>query len=140
VTDTLPSSQEIVSAFVRDLQHVLNTSASSNWPVWRPLWLWSNTAGSTMSWKADRDYVIRAVSFAGYSASFVLSFSGMTVTQSEPASNQSLIDDVIFSYHSTGTIGPMQRFVNVPLKNQQLIKLFNGTAGGIGVLVSLEQQ
>ncbi len=93
-----------------------------------------------MSWKADRDYVIRAVSFAGYSASFVLSFSGMTVTQSEPASNQSLIDDVIFSYHSTGTIGPMQRFVNVPLKNQQLIKLFNGTAGGIGVLVSLEQQ
>ena len=140
----LPTAAEIISAFLKDLQIVLNDAGVSGVSVGeeRPtklIYVWFGAAGfNNTSWTADRDYWYRGCTCSSTVALAVTIDNSLT---SAVVSGNSFLRETGVLYAQVGTVssvGNIQKLKFPIYKNQKIT--FSSGSTGVACLISLEER
>ena len=125
----LPTSSDLVRAFIADLANVLDLEFGSAKPTLQKT-LWCASATATLT--ADRDYTIVGVTPLQVGA-FVLAAAPTTIANVTLANNASF--DVIAANSSTTSL---PAFVGIRWVWKALTKIYLVSTVGVGIVLTLE--
>jgi hypothetical protein len=128
----LPSSADLVRAFVHDLGNVLETQVAE---ATRPLMFYALT-GVTLSWIADADYRCVAVIVSGTGNSW---FFGLdTKNPASIGTSTVYLDTKICGGPIATNETPVITGISVPVPAKSTLSLVNGTAGSMALTCFLQ--
>jgi len=123
----LPSSAELVRAFLHDLSNVLDTAEA---PATRPVMFYALT-GVTVKWIADADYRLVAVICSGTGNSW---FFGLDTQNPATIGTSSVyLDTKICGGPIATNETPMLTGISVPVPAKSTLSLVNATAGSMAL-------
>jgi len=130
----LPTSADLVGAFVKDLSKVLDVSVTQK-PT-RSIHFFALT-GITVNWKADADYFCVAVLVSGTGNSWAFGFD--TVVPAIAGVSAVYLDTKILSGPIATNETPGISGIRVPVPEGTRLYLVNQTAGSMAVNCFIEQ-
>ena len=130
----MPTSADLVGAFVKDLSKVLDVSVTQK-PT-RAIHFFALT-GVTVNWKADADYFCIGVVVSGSGNSWSFGFD--TVSPAVAGVSTVYLDTKILAGPIVTNETPAITGIRVPVPEGTRLYLVNGTAGSMSVSCFIEQ-